>query len=411
MIFTLLVVCTAFVLQAQPFRTPVFTGNAAADFKETEKNFSSGVAYCITWDASFVYLGVTGSAAYIKQEPTLFYFDTDPNVPAVFSSGNTVGFYYDNRGAALPFAGNVVVYFKEGYAEVRTSPSTSGTWGDATVYTANITTGTNDIEIKIPWSIFPNGVRPAAMSWLCFKTNGNAGQTDAYEIRPGTSNVASTYSFNINSLGPSLFYRSTTTADKFYPGVNLFSWIDNTQSTMCAPPATVSTTNITASSAKLNWASINGATQYLLRGRKKGTSLWQQVMLPGNRSSFTAQNLSCNTNYEWHIRTNCDTTQLVDINSGFSMLTTFKTSACAIQESPGLLLYPAVARAGAVIRLKNDKDLNGVKYSIINAQGVPVQDGVISDNRFQLPLTVNSGLYNVVVFGKAEILRGRLMVE
>ena len=77
-LFTTCLLLSAVLSFSQPFRTPVFTGNASTDFKFEEKNFQTGIAYCFTWDATNFFVGFTGLGAYIKDEPTILYLDTDP---------------------------------------------------------------------------------------------------------------------------------------------------------------------------------------------------------------------------------------------------------------------------------------------------------------------------------------------
>lgn len=175
-------------INAQPFRTPTLTGNAFADFTAAEKSATFGdLTYEMTWDATNLYLGVSAVFPYAKNEPTIYYIDTDPNG----GTGSTTGYNnYDGRTGTLPFKANVVIYLKNGYSEMRTN--TNGTWSSQTVLTPNITTGANDIEIFIPWSNIPGG-RPLSMNHLIFKENGSGG-TDAYNIHPGGGYIS-----NINT--------------------------------------------------------------------------------------------------------------------------------------------------------------------------------------------------------------------
>jgi Lamin Tail Domain/Secretion system C-terminal sorting domain len=170
-------------LWSQPFRTPTFTGNAFSDFNAIERSPVMGdLAYEMTWDANNLYLGVSAVSNYAKNQPTIVYIDTDPNDSPTAGTGSTTGQNYDGRIGTLPFTANVVVYMKAGYAEMRVFQA--GSWSVYYNVSGNIVTGTNDIEIFLPWSNF--GGRPAAMRYLTFKQNGSFG-TDAYNIFPNGS--------------------------------------------------------------------------------------------------------------------------------------------------------------------------------------------------------------------------------
>ncbi len=74
----------------------------------------------------------------------------------------------------------------------------------------------------------------------------------------------------------------------------------------CEIPAGLTTTNITGVSAKFNWATVQGASSYTVRGTVAGSSNYQTVEINNpNATAFTAPNLNPNTNYVWQIRANC----------------------------------------------------------------------------------------------------------
>lgn len=392
-LFTIAFVVTLNCVFAQPFRTPVFTGNAMNDFKTEEKTIpvGTGATYAVTWDNNFIYFGVSGPGAYIKNEPTIIYLDTDPS--ALQNTGSTSGFNYDNRQPTLPFAANFVLYMKSGYAEIRTAAVLSGPWSNAVTVTDSLITGATDIEIRIPWTLFAGGQRPASFSSLYFKTNGNPANADVYDLRPGITNVGETYGLNINLRPPQLFYRLNSTNNGFNNGLNLFDWIFFGAG--CVPPSALLATSITATSAKLNWQPVLTKDYYLIRGRKKGTVNWLSSIVPANRNSVVVNNLVCNTNYEWHIRTTCDTTQAADINSGFSELSSFKTSACAAFQDPkneNLKISPNPSRAGSGISLSGLKSVNS-SYKIYRLDGSVVQSGKVNLNTVLLGNSIKPGLY------------------
>jgi hypothetical protein len=218
---------------AQAFRTPTLTGNAFTDFTTNERVFFGGGGnYNLTWDATNLYVGVGGLGTYIKNEPTIMYLDTDPAVAPTGGTGSLSGNNYDGRIGTLPFTSNLVLYLKNGYAEVRTTVGANWTVNSYSNVTGNIVTGTNDIEIAIPWSIFPGGVRPLAFRSLFFKENGGGG-TDAYNIMPSDA-----YNSNINN-GANIVNGS-------FVSWNTNSGVmTNTLTATCAPPVLTLTSDVT----------------------------------------------------------------------------------------------------------------------------------------------------------------------
>lgn len=404
----LVLLCMAAYVNAQPFRTPVFTGNVNADFLPAERNIplGTGSSYAMTWDAGFLYIGVTGPGAYIKDEPTVMYIDSDPFTAQ--STGTINGFNYDGRSPQLPFTANLVLYFKSSYAEIRTSAAVSGTWSDRTEITPQITTGATDIEVRIPWSAFPGGVRPGSLWWFYFKTNGNQSQKDAFDVRPGVTNVGETYALDINVRPPQLYYSLQTTATNYYTGINLFDWIYFGAS--CTAPGSLTTTNITSAGARLNWQHTTTRLYYEVRGRKKGSNQWLKSVVPGNINSVVVNNLTCNTNYEWHIRTVCDTSQAVDIISGFSNLLSFKTLSCAAFSSDEVTLYPNPARQGASVFVKGNHIQAGASYTISNLTGTILQSGRLNSGQLVLNAAIKQGIYNIQFKTADNVMHTQLQV-
>ena len=183
---------------AQPFRTVNFTGNAFSDFNAAERAASTGTLnYGMTWDASGLFLGVSALFNYAKEEPTIYYFDTDPQSNPTAGTGSTTGFNnYNGRTPLLPFTANVAVFMKNGYCEMRKWNGTA--WGGNTVLIVNFF-GTNDAELYIPWTEFPGAVRPAKLRYLIFKVNNDNSATDAYDIYPTNSGAIPSYIPNVNT--------------------------------------------------------------------------------------------------------------------------------------------------------------------------------------------------------------------
>ena len=431
-IFTLIALFCVAAVSAQPLRTVTLTGNVATDFKAVERNEASGTSYALSWNATYLYIGVTGGGTYIKEQPTMIYIDT------LGAGGKDTGFSYDGRRPVLPFTANCVIYFKASYAELRRdSAKAFGGWSTQRNVKDSVKTGTNDIEIRIPWKSITGKGMPANFAAILFKSNGDGFATnnkDAYEIKPGTKNKNTSYSPNINSGSDSigLFYRFRTSS-LFYNNINVFSWIDNKLGNLCATPAPSATpvTNITKTAARLNWTAVPGAKQYQVRRKKAGTNTWITTLVSGTLAVPAPKNflaiggLTCATSYDWIVRSLCDTSGTVDIGSGFTAQNTFTTLACLPraagaeareinlldQEAANeLVVYPVPARKGSRINVSSADFKNNAGFSIYNIAGKQVQQGTINAGAVNLNGNVNAGTYILELRNSSSVVRKKIVV-
>lgn len=175
------------------------------------QNTNSGVVTYMTWDATNLYVGVSGSTV---GEAIVLYLDKDPQVPVnggTNANGTNVGFNYDGANfAALQFRADLVAYAKNGYREYRTADgsngwSTSGTtgWGSYTDNGAFSASGVQ--EFALPWSAV--GGIPASFNFFVYKTSSTG---FVYSQQP-TANSP------VGSIGTTArwqrYYTVTTTAN------------------------------------------------------------------------------------------------------------------------------------------------------------------------------------------------------
>lgn len=84
----------------------------------------------------------------------------------------------------------------------------------------------------------------------------------------------------------------------------LQSW---TAGTNCDAPVGLSASNITGTSATLNWTAV-GSNTYTIDYKTAGASTWTNAVTATSAVSVTVSGLSANTDYDWRIRTNCSGT-------------------------------------------------------------------------------------------------------
>jgi hypothetical protein len=184
---------------------------------------------------------------------------------------------------------------------------------------------------------------PCAAKYRVVVKNVSTGvQTTTLVTAPNTS-------LNLSSLQPNTTYQVRIRTQCSQNGSVLaqlspiasFTTL-NSQGIQCLPPSNVSISNITATSAQINWTPALGAIQYNLRYRKVGTTTWTNTIISnGLASSITIEGLSASNTYEFQLRTKCNNNP--DEFSPYSGVLTFTTLPLRLSEGDkqlNTLLYP-----------------------------------------------------------------------
>ncbi|MCS4303212.1 endo-beta-N-acetylglucosaminidase H [Chryseobacterium sp. BIGb0232] len=110
----------------------------------------------------------------------------------------------------------------------------------------------------------------------------------------GGTNVASYL-----STGSNILYNENTQLSG-----QLYSW---SQGQSCDPPLGLDVSNVTGTSAKLNWTS-NGSQTYNIDYKPANSTTWTNVGTNYSGNNITISNLTLNTDYDWRIQSNCSST-------------------------------------------------------------------------------------------------------
>lgn len=117
-------------------------------------------------------------------------------------------------------------------------------------------------------------------------------------------NTTST-TYNLSGLAASTAYNWKVKTDcSNYSGPANFSTTTGGSGSGCNPPGSLTTTNITTSSAKLNWGTVSGASNYTVQYKRSNVSTWTTA---GTTSaiSYTINSLISGTTYNWRVKANC----------------------------------------------------------------------------------------------------------
>lgn len=188
------------------FTTPTIDGSIGTNEYGTHTDGANKQGnWYVTWDATNAYFGLTSSNI---SEGAVIYLDGSPASVVnggTNADGNLTGFNYDGTNFSnLPFRAKIVIYFKNGYREYRTSDG-SGGWSTATsgfgTYVGN--GGTNTRELAVPLAAF--GGLPAAFNFFAYVTSSggyvyNQVPTANPSASIGTTATASYY-YTISKTG------------------------------------------------------------------------------------------------------------------------------------------------------------------------------------------------------------------
>jgi len=166
----------------------------------------------------------------------------------------------------------------------------------------------------------------------------------------------------------------------------------------CVAP-TILSPDISATSAKLIWSEVTGATHYKLQYKQAGPGSWTKKTIAAPKHSKIVTDLTCSTEYVMKVATSCDGG---DTYSDFSDMQFFTTDACRTAENtikPEITIYPNPA--SDLIYMGADGLEEGAVICIFNATGNLISTGTFSgDDICQINIsTLNAGRYFIAVDG------------
>lgn len=117
----------------------------------------------------------------------------------------------------------------------------------------------------------------------------------------------------------------------------LQSW---TQGTNCDAPIGLYTSNLTGTSAKLNWTAV-GTNTYDIDYKPASSTTWTNAVSATSSTSVTVSGLTANTEYDWRIRTNCS------VKSAYMFAPRFKSTSGTTPTGSYALSLDGTTESGA----------------------------------------------------------------
>lgn len=183
---------------------------------------------------------------------------------------------------------------------------------------------------------------------------------------------------------------------------------------VCANPATLSTTNITKNSALLKWTAATNPVLWEIQFKKGSSNTWitVNVVLSGYLRSFQLYGLSCGTQYHWRIRALCGKQW-----NEYSTKVLFTTNSCSGSNSrmmtesdsntvvsPALTVWPNPTNGSFTLSVNtntNENQTAAVKVvslsgEIVYQENVAIVKGILQ-KQVNLPARFSAGVYIVSV--------------
>lgn len=183
----------------------------------------------------------------------------------------------------------------------------------------------------------------------------------------------------------------------------------------CGKPTGITVTNITATTADVNWSVVTCAAKYKLQYRKQGTTAWTSKTPTANTYHITG--LLANTTYEYRLQTYC--TPSGSTKSKFTSIanftTTLRLSSNLTEGEEIISLYPNPAADQVELTINSNTDRSGT-LKIYNTVGQVMMNDVIilNEGSNHLSLTLTSfpaGIYFVEVEQGGEKMMQKLVKE
>jgi hypothetical protein len=359
------------------------SGSVASPTKATGPNW---ISFSPTVSGTRTFPRLSTILAGLNVTPTLGG-DAAANVEALSSVSRTLNFRVTARDNAPYIAGSTIG--QTGFTDaVVTVTNTSGPFA-VTSPNTNITWSAGGTA-TVTWSVNNTTAAPVNCTTVNILLSTDGGNTFTVLV-PGTANDGSELVTVPNTTG-------TTNRIKVEAAGNIFFDISNTNFTIGTPPACgdptgLNETDITTSSATINWNIVSGALSYDVDYKAASSGTWINAATGTTSLSVNLNSLSASTIYDWRVRANCASGSGNYITDQFTTTTTGSTCPGAYDVSTngttgGALQIPFNTDIKGTISSRGDNDY--YKFVITNAGSIFISLTTLPDN-YQLALLNSVG--------------------
>ncbi|MBK6482953.1 MAG: T9SS type A sorting domain-containing protein [Chitinophagaceae bacterium] len=186
----------------------------------------------------------------------------------------------------------------------------------------------------------------------------------------------------------------------------------------CPVPSNLSTANISASGATLNWQPASCTSDYQLQYKVSTSTVWTKVNSSGSTLPLTG--LQSNTKYKWKLKTKCVGSN-PKVFSPFSAVSTFttatiKTSGAVASTPDRIQVYPNPFNNAATVQFQVQQSTN-MRLELLDAQGkvaLQLYNGIAEAGTFQATLQRNqlpAGVYLLQMVTSEEVVTKKVIIE
>ena len=184
-------------------------------------------------------------------------------------------------------------------------------------------------------------------------------------------------------------------------------------SAACIVPVNQSTTDITSTSATLNWTPGTASGQQRVRYQIVGQTASTVVNVSKDATSLTVNNLTPSTQYKWKVKGDCWSSYLKFTTAGQKL--GGLTSEGSVNK---LSVYPNPATDNLYVNIKmNDSKDHSATLQILNTMGqiVYTQDATIANGNSTINVALNSqltdGVYVLRVVANNQMMEQRIVIS
>ena len=238
-----------------------------------------------------------------------------------------------------------------------------------------------------------------------------------YKIMYHVLNSATWKTVTVADTNNKVIYTLTPLTTYEYKMASVFGTITSNYGTLktfttqcnCAMP-TITATTLSNSSVKLSWVDDACSLDHRVQYRKVGTTTYTTKIVYDSLgiANATLTGLLPNTSYEYHVRTDCNTTGT--FNSGYTTLTTI-TTPLRIGDVSNTQLSISPNPSTGLFTIDYPGDYNLKVYNMLGElvfeKQIAEQDGVATCDLSNL----NNGIYLVSIISANEVLSSRIEIQ
>jgi hypothetical protein len=337
------------------------------------------------------------------------YINTPPCVTALPTATTKVTYCQNATSSPLTATGTNLLWYTTatGGTGSTTAPTPSTTTvGSTTYYVSQTINGCESSRASITVDVRAIPAAPVVTATaVSYCQNEIAAPLSAtgtnllwYNIATGGTGSSIAFIPSTIIPGVSSYYVSQSNTCGESPG----TLITVTVMPILAPPAGLTATAVTLTTATLNW-NVTPGIFYSVDYKPATATSWINMITNSTGSSFTIQNLTKSTTYDWRVSANCAASPSTNFTNARFTTASRNTAITNIENGFGLKISPDPAIGEAVVDYLVP-DNGKVNLTLFNSLGQPIQK--------LFSATQNQGQYQLILINQLKgIISGNYFIQ